>query len=1337
MNMKKKLLASMLALCLMLTLLPVMALADNSTSDTPSGEIRWLRKGESEILTIKTDTITEVQTGDGWSYDPATKTLTLNNYQQENDALDILDDCKLVLHGTNKLNYLITNRVVHSADIQIEGDGTLYCSEYYIESPTIMRSGTIIVDAEKDPDPVYTRAAIQLKDRFIMTGGTLKANCTQKAGRTYAEYGISLDWLDGQLIFLNGNVEAYGTVAGIQYDDALYSEHAHFFPTKARAVGGDSPNDSRPLHISSTAVWLGNSYREVLGISAFTEKGKNLTVSGEGKDYSVSGAARYVRLEPAETDLLDGAEAPDCKIYQVKNNDFTPLSAETDDYLWDENTDTLTLKDGAEIDNFQVFCGTLNLCIPKGVTASIRYLNASKGREWLCNLNIYGGGTLNADTESHFQIADFQEVHLRDTQIIGSTSSSNSHPIIADSLLSVESGKVDGNFWIEASPNAYSKKLVQTLGLTLPKSQFILNGGTVNADFVEADTVTINGGTLETTEISGGELTDSCQYMQNGGVVKIIEYECDNDDDSDYDENGKDDEEWTWADYFHPFQSENAVFQGGIFQAEFGPIALEKADGSCGTLQVADNLSVTGTYNGKEVPLVLDKELHALIPASRTSASLTARQEACLDTTNIRIASNGKLPQQKLTFPASTVSKTYGDGSFTNAASNSTANGGAVTYTSSNPAVAKVDAASGQVTILGAGSATITATAAAVPGQYAETSASYTLQVAKKSVTVKADNKTRVYGAANPALTFTVPANALVTGDTAADLGVSLICAATATSPAGTPVSITGTANSKNYAVTVTPGTLTITQADFTGSKTAKVSAKRGSGTSYDLSTLLAGIDGAALGNPVASTANGVLTGTVTKEGKSLRFTLADTAKIGASDTITVPVTSTNYKNFSITLTVTAAEKDVPTLTVQPIEKIYDGKPLSAADIRGAAKFGKDTVPGTWSWGKTVPSLQNVADSGVYEVVFTPEDTENYASATASLSVIIRQATPTGRASYTSISEAGKTLADAKLTAAFDVSGTIAWKLPDTTEVTRGTRYDWVFTPADGNFAPANGSAILWAAASSGGGGGGGGGGVVSNDHAISVPSKLENGSVSLGSKNAAKGDTVTITVKPNAGYVLDKLTVTDNHGNTLTLKDNGNGTYSFTMPGGDVSIAASFTKAGSTAFRDVPANAYFAKAVQWAVDKNITTGTGEDTFSPDESCTRAQMAVFLWRVAGSPEPKAMSRFADVPADAYYAKAVAWAVENGITTGTGETTFSPDETCTRAQMAALLYRYAKTPAVTGNAPFADTRSDAYYYDAVRWAVEKGVTTGTSETTFSPDEDCTRAQIVTFLYRAES
>ncbi len=168
--------------------------------------------------------------------------------------------------------------------------------------------------------------------------------------------------------------------------------------------------------------------------------------------------------------------------------------------------------------------------------------------------------------------------------------------------------------------------------------------------------------------------------------------------------------------------------------------------------------------------------------------------------------------------------------------------------------------------------------------------------------------------------------------------------------------------------------------------------------------------------------------------------------------------------------------------------------------------------------------------------------------------------------------------------------------------------------------------------------------------------------------------------------------------------------------------------------FTDVPKNSYYADAVDWAVKQNITTGTSSTTFSPDENCTRAQVVTFLWRAAGSPESSANIAFTDVKADAYYAKAVAWAVENKITTGTTDTTFEPEAVCTRAQVATFLWRAAKSPAATAENPFADVKDDAYYAKAVAWAVEKKITAGTDASHFSPDENCTRAQIVTFLFR---
>lgn len=244
----------------------------------------------------------------------------------------------------------------------------------------------------------------------------------------------------------------------------------------------------------------------------------------------------------------------------------------------------------------------------------------------------------------------------------------------------------------------------------------------------------------------------------------------------------------------------------------------------------------------------------------------------------------------------------------------------------------------------------------------------------------------------------------------------------------------------------------------------------------------------------------------------------------------------------------------------------------------------------------------------------------------------------------------------------------------------------------------------------------------------------VPNGTVTVSPANASKGANVTVTVKPNEGYELGSLAVKDASGDLLPLADLGSGKYSFVMPDGKVSVEAEFVKTAATSFADVPANAYFADAVKWAVDKDVTNGLTDTMFGPYESCTRTQIVTFLWRAAGSPEPKTASSFTDVPASAYYAKAVAWAIENGITNGMTETTFAPNATCTRGQSVTFLYRALKGTA-SGSANFTDVKSDTFYADAINWAVANNVTNGTSNTTFSPNADCTRAEIVTFLYRA--
>ncbi len=253
--------------------------------------------------------------------------------------------------------------------------------------------------------------------------------------------------------------------------------------------------------------------------------------------------------------------------------------------------------------------------------------------------------------------------------------------------------------------------------------------------------------------------------------------------------------------------------------------------------------------------------------------------------------------------------------------------------------------------------------------------------------------------------------------------------------------------------------------------------------------------------------------------------------------------------------------------------------------------------------------------------------------------------------------------------------------------------------------------------------------------YAVGIPDKMVNGSVSVSPKNASQGDRVTVTVKPDTGYELDSLKVLDKNGKELALTDKGDGKFTFIMPAGRVEVKATFTEEVKISpFRDVPTDAYYYEAVKWAQKKGITGGIGDGLFGPNQPCTRAQIVTFLWRAAGSPEPEGTAAgMTDVAAGSYYEKAVAWAIENGITTGTADGLFAPDATCTRAQGMTFLFRASKASA-DGAPAFSDVAADAYYAEAVKWATDNGITNGTTSSTFSPGSGCTRAQIVTFLWR---
>lgn len=265
----------------------------------------------------------------------------------------------------------------------------------------------------------------------------------------------------------------------------------------------------------------------------------------------------------------------------------------------------------------------------------------------------------------------------------------------------------------------------------------------------------------------------------------------------------------------------------------------------------------------------------------------------------------------------------------------------------------------------------------------------------------------------------------------------------------------------------------------------------------------------------------------------------------------------------------------------------------------------------------------------------------------------------------------------------------------------------------------------------------GGGGGSSSSSYTVSVASGIDNGKVTVSPKSASKGKTVTVTVKPNDGYVLDTLTVTDKDGKAIELTKKSDTEYTFKMPASKVTISATFaaeTVEPTSPFSDVATSAYYYDAVLWAVDNGITNGTTATTFSPNADVSRAQMVTFLWRAAGSPKATGVNPFTDVKSGDYYYDAVLWAVANGVTNGTTETTFSPAKAVSRAQAVTFQWRAAGSPAASADS-FADVAADAYYADAVAWAVANEITNGMSATSFGPDVTVSRAQAVTFLYRA--
>ena len=478
-------------------------------------------------------------------------------------------------------------------------------------------------------------------------------------------------------------------------------------------------------------------------------------------------------------------------------------------------------------------------------------------------------------------------------------------------------------------------------------------------------------------------------------------------------------------------------------------------------------------------------------------------------------------------------------------------------------------------------------------------------------------------------------------------------------------------------------------------------------------------------------------------DGSLLTYAISG-GKAGDKITITLKASCDNYEDFTITLNVTLTEKDdQKPLTITGAGSVVYGQTLTLTTTGGSGtgtvtyRIDTDASTGEATIDPETGVLTPVKVGSVSVIATKAGDNDYNDVTSAPFVLMIKPATPTGEPNYTKITTSGKTLKDAALTTKGSTlnpsDGKLEWvddkgePLPDDTTVKANTTYKWRFTPDDDNYTTLTGEVELYHKSSSGGG-------WYDSYYTIKATAGA-GGSISpSGNVSVREGRDQTFTITPDKGYAVSNVKI---DGKSIGAVKS----YTFENVRRTHTIEVIFMKANGNpqagVFVDVATGSYYEDAVDWAVENGITQGTDDTHFAPDGICTRAQAVAFLWRAAGSPKPETRTMpFADVPAGSYYYDAVLWAVENGITEGTSDTTFSPNMTCTRAQIVAFLWRSEKSPAAGTANPFADVKSTAYYADAVLWAVKEDITKGTTSTAFSPNTDCTRAQIVTFLWRCK-
>ena len=787
-----------------------------------------------------------------------------------------------------------------------------------------------------------------------------------------------------------------------------------------------------------------------------------------------------------------------------------------------------------------------------------------------------------------------------------------------------------------------------------------------------------------------------------------------------------------------------------------------------------------------------------------------------------------KLPQDSFAFKDvvdGKVTKTYGDADFTIAVTGA-ATGSTVTYASTDMSVVTVDAETGKVHIMSAGTTTIKATAHETK-DYTEKEISYTLTVAPKTLTkddlTYSGPITKVYDGSNSApsdLTVFVKPTSLVGSDTLTITGsakynskdvkdadtitftpdaittgnyrlaaTEVLTITDASITKATPTYKKPTGVTAKYGQTLgdialanpegtTPGTwswqtpqtvldkigsytydanfkpddpnykgvvgaaitVTVGKADGSNLKTVEPTQKYTDASEHTYTPDWSGLPNGQTWSYGCESSSTLLTkNDVSAESGKLTYAISG-GKAGDIVTITLKASCNNYEDFTITLNITLTEKDdQAALKLTGGTTVVYGQTLqlgtSGGSGTGAVTYTITDVDGQATIdadGKLTP-----VKVGTVKVKATKAEDANYNAITsAEVEITITKATPTGEPKYTEITTSGKTLADAALTLDGSTlkpnTGTLEWvddkgnARPGDTKVEANTSYKWRFTPADANYTTLTGSIELYHKSSSGGGG------WYYTYHTIKATAGA-NGSISpSGWTSVREGWDQTFTITPDKGYAVAKVLVDGKSVGAVM-------SYTFKNVTKDHTIEAVFMKSNGNpqtgVFVDVPENSYYEEAVDWAEENGITQGTDDTHFSPNDICTRAQAVTFLWRTAGSPAPKSTTMpFTDIPTGSYYYNAVLWAVENDITKGTSGSTFSPDAICSRAQIITFLWRSEKSPAAGTANPFVDVKSTAYYADAVLWAVKKGITMGTTSTTFSPDADCTRAQIVTFLWR---